>query len=355
MVIKKTTPLQCLDLIFLWKVFGIAFILFHAVVLTPSHAKDNVMQQLESEFKKIVITSRPTIVKVIATHHTQTQFPNNLHKVNVSHQSISSGIILDKKGHIVTTTFDMIPNKVEVILNDKRRVSTKLIGMDDLTDIVVLKAEEKVPVRTKVGDSKEINTGSWVVTLAKSRGDHPVISFGIVSGIELLPDRPCTELIKINSPISPGNSGGAVVNTSGEIVGMLLAALTEPYPQDPFLSQFPLHTFNKQGIAFALPIETVKSVVSEIIKYGKVRRGWLGVNIETHDFGVFVTRVIEDSPAHKSGILPRDVILEFDDEPVKNYVQLLRCVGTKLPNTEVKLKINRNGKKQEYTIKLGER
>ena len=275
--------------------------------------------------------------------------------MNVSQQSISSGIIFDKDGHIVTTTFDLLPNTVEVILNNKKRVPAKLVGVDDLTDIVVLKTEEKLPVQLKQADTKQIDTGSWVLTLANSRGSHPIISFGIVSGMELLPDCPCTELIKINVPVSPGNSGGAVVNTSGEIVGMLIAALTEPYLQDPFMSQFTFPILNNPGIAFAIPIETVKSVATEIIKYGKVRRGWLGVEIETKDFGVFVTRVTEEGPAHKGGILPRDVILEFEDEPVQTYTQLLRCIGSKRPNTEIKLRINRNGNEQNYIIKLGER
>ena len=353
MVIKKSQ--LNMDIVNLCKVFGIVFFLFHLFALTPSFAKESVMQQLEKDFKKVVINSRPAIVKVIATQHTTTQFPNNIRKMNVSQQSISSGIIFDKDGHIVTTTFDMIPNKVEVVLNNKKRIHAKLIGMDDLTDIVVLKTENKLPVQVKQGNTKQIGTGSWVLTLANSRGSHPIISFGIVSGMEILPDRPCDELIKINTPISPGNSGGAVVNTSGEIVGMLLAALTEPYLQDPFMFQFPLQTLNRPGIAFAIPIETVKSVATEIIKYGKVRRGWLGVDIETKDFGVFVTRVYENSPAHKGGILPRDVILEFEDEPISVYTQLLRCVGTKRPDTEIKLKINRNGNEQNFTIKLGER
>lgn len=353
MVIKKSQ--RNISIANLYKVFGIVFFLFHLFALTPSFAKESVMQQLEKDFKKVVINSRPAIVKVIATQHTTTQFPNNIRKMNVAQQSISSGIIFDKDGHIVTTTFDMIPNKVEVVLNNKKRIHAKLIGMDDLTDIVVLKTENKLPVQVKQGNTKQIGTGSFVLTLANSRGSHPIISFGIVSGMEILPDRPCDELIKINTPISPGNSGGAVVNTSGEIVGMLLAALTEPYLQDPFLFQFPLPALNRPGIAFAVPIETVKSVATEIIKHGKVRRGWLGVDIETKDFGVFVTRVYENSPAHKGGILPRDVILEFEDEPISVYTQLLRCVGTKRPDTVIKLKINRNGNEQNYTIKLGER
>ena len=304
----------------------------------PSFANENVLQLLEKEFKKVVTTSRSAVVKVIASEAVPPEVPANIRKI-ITRQNISSGIILDKDGHIVTTTFDIKPNRIEVILNNNKKVPAKLIGIDELTDLVVLKAENKFPMHVKQGDSSEIDTGSWVVTMGSSRGVHPIISFGIVSGKETLPAHPCAELIKINAPVSPGNSGGAVVNTSGEVVGMILAVLTEPNERNPFQTQLPLQMWNNQNITFAVPIETVKSVATEIIKHGKVPRGWLGVDIEIRDFGVFVTRVVENGPAHKSGLLPQDIILEFNNAPVKNYAELLRCVGSASPNTKVILKM----------------
>ena len=320
----------------------------------PSYAKDNVLQLLEKEFKKVVNKSSPVVVKVIATIKPSSQLPTNIRSKIISQQNISSGIIIDKNGHIVTTTFDMLPNDIEIIYDTKKRIPAKIIGMDDLTDIVVLKADHKLPLQVKRGDSNKIDTGSWVITVGNSRGQKPIISFGIVSGREYLPDRPCSDLIKINAPISPGNSGGAVVNTSGEVIGMILGTLTEPNIQNPFFIQLP-QIMNRPEIIFAVPIETVKSVATEIIKHGKMPRGWLGVNIHSNELGVFVTHVTEDSPAYLSGIIPKDIILEFNDTPVKHYSQLLRCVGITPPHTEIKLKIQRNGEDKYYQIKLGER
>ena len=337
------------------KLFGISTLIMFLCVATPSFANDSVLQLLEKEFKKVVTSARPAVVKVIATQHSSTQFPDNTNKMIMIRQEISSGIVLDKDGHIATTTFDIIPNRIEIIFNNNKRVPAKLIGVDDLTDLVVLKTENKIPMQVKRGDSSKIGTGSWVVTIGSSHGDNPIISFGIVSGRETLPEHPCAELIKINAPVSPGNSGGAIVNTSGEVVGMILAVLTEPNQRNPIQFQLPMQMWNSQKITFAVPIETVKSVANEIIKHGKVPRGWLGVNIETTKFGIFVTGVIENSPAHKNGLLPRDIILEFNNSPVKNYTQLLRCVGSASPNTEVILKIHRNGHEKNYTIRLGER
>ena len=104
-----------------------------------------------------------------------------------------------------------------------------------------------------------------------------------------------------------------------------------------------------------MPMETVRAVAKEIIEHGKVARGWLGVEVEVVDLGVFVTGVIEGSPAHTSGLLPRDFILEFNEVPVRSYDELLRCVASERPATKVHLKIGRNGTEQQCTVILGEK
>jgi S1-C subfamily serine protease len=103
-----------------------------------------------------------------------------------------------------------------------------------------------------------------------------------------------------------------------------------------------------------MPIETVRAVAKEIIEHGKVARGWLGVEVDVGELGVFVRGVIENSPAHKCGLLPRDLILEFNEVPVHSYDELLKCVVSKRPNTKVQLKIGRNGTEQYSTVILGE-
>ena len=353
----------------LYKLLGISTFIFLICTITPSFGQENMLQLLEKEFKKVVTTARPAVVKVIASQNTSAQLPPDIIKIIprtsaqlpsdiikiIPRENISSGIILDKEGHIATTTFDITPSKIEVVFNNNKKVPAKIIGMDDLTDLVVLRVDNKLPMQVKKGDSDKIGMGSWVFTIGSSQGEHPIVSFGIVSGRETLPAHPCAELIKINAPISPGNSGGAIVNTSGEVVGMILAVLTEPNDWNSLQLQLPRQMWNSQNITFAVPIETVRSVTTEIIKHGKVPRGWLGVDIEISDFGVYVKRVVEDSPAHKSGLLPKDIILEYNNTPVTNYLELLGRVGTALPNTKIILKINRNGREQNYTIKLGER
>ncbi len=371
-------------------IIGMLSLLFSVVM--PGFTNESVLQRLEKDFQKIVTDARPTVVKVVATQGVPVPLSWNTKELALMRQNIGSGIVIDTAGHIVTTTFEMgPPSKIEVIFNDKRVSSAKLIGTDVFTDIAVLRAtgtlRKSIPptnaVRSpaapdegieftlprKWGDSSKIDTGSWVVTIGSSYGQSPIVSFGIVGGWDTLPNQLCGELIKINAAVTPGNSGGAVVNTSGEVVGMILAVLTEPTAthaslntlfgrQDgmditQFLERPPLAT-RDQEITFAMPIETIHAVAKEIIEHGKVARGWLGVEVDIGDLGVLVTGVIENSPAHKGGLLTQDLILEFNAVPVHSYDELLKCVVSKRPNTKVRLKIGRNGTEHYSTVTLGE-
>ena len=385
-------------------IIGMLSLLLYAV--TPSVANENVLQQLEKEFQKVVTDARPAVVKVVATQ----MIPPNAGTLVFTRQEIGSGIVINTTEHVVTTTFEMeTPNKIEVIFNNGAASPAELVGTDTFTDIAVLRVAEapritlsairtskskrtaasmqhSAPVRRKTlttrefkttapvkwGDSSKINTGSWVVTIGSSYGQSPIVSFGIVGGWDTLPNQLCAELIKINAAVTPGNSGGAVINTSGEIVGMILAVLTEPPNTtnvavdaliekniNPDIAKFLVQGLPQesrtQEITFAMPMETVRAVAEEIIAHGKVARGWLGVEVEIVDLGVFITGVIEGSPAHKSGLLPRDIILEFNEAPVRSYDELLRCVASERPATKVQLKIGRNGTEQHRTVILGEK
>ena len=385
-------------------VIGMLSLFFYAI--TPSLANENVLQRLEKEFQKVVTDARPAVVKVVATQAISVPLSPDDEKLVLTRQDIGSGIVIDTDGHIVTTTFEMdAPSQVEIIFNNGAVSSAELIGTDMLTDIAVLRVAAAPPTNIlsqqpetgtpaqpgalsrhkarmsrasktttplKWGDSSKINTGSWVVTIGSSYGHSPIVSFGIVGGRDTLPNQMCGELIKINAAVTPGNSGGAVVNTSGELVGMILAVLTEPpnttnpavdallqgkLPPDitQFLFQEPSQTVRNQEITFAMPMEAVRAIAEEIIEHGKVARGWLGVEVDVSEVGVFVKSVVQGSPAHKGGLLPRDLILEFNEMPIRSYHELLRCVVTKRPSTKIQLKIGRNGAEQQRTVILGEK
>ena len=350
-------------------------------------AEKTVLQLMESEFQAIVQSVKPAVVEVVATFTVPGRqgktrmFPLNSgvshsfvedSQETIHYQNIGSGTLIDSGDHIVTTRAVVEgADEIEVIFGNGRRSSAELAGVDPLTDIAVLALKEGYSLRTKIGDSDQIRTGSWVITVGSSFGHSPTLSFGIVSGLEALPNRPY-DAIKVNAAVNPGNSGGAVVNTSGEIIGIITAALAEPYFAP--LSHIPIRSKLSEGqlstthavpsagnvrmeneIGFAIPIKTVQTIAEQLIRDGKVHRGWLGVKIDGDALGVRVTKVLEETPAQKCGILAQDVITEFEGVPVYSCWELQKLVANSNPNTPVTIKIRRGQQTLKRHVVLGER
>jgi S1-C subfamily serine protease len=186
------------------------------------------------------------------------------------------------------------------------------------------------------------------------------LSFGIVNGLEVLSDNPHYEAIQINAPVKPGNSGGAVANTSGQIVGVITATLAHtPIAHKNRSSEGPLlsnRILSGQDISFAMPIKTVQTIASHIIKHGEMPRGWLGVWVDHHDArGVQVTSVAEKSPAEDAGILRRDIIVDFNGTPIDTYDDLIKLVTSLAPNTPVKVRVLRGNEHLALDAVLGTR
>ncbi len=340
--------------------------------ISMTFAAESVLQRMEQDFQAIVKLVRPSVVEIIATQ--TVHFPNRRsvpeglqvdNRQPVYHyKNIGSGIIINTAGYIVTTggVIDKA-NTIEVKFADGKLHQAKLRGFDAMTDIAVLEVERHRPFQTAIGNADQIGAGSWVVTIGSSYGQSPTFSFGIVSGLEILSSRPFYEAIKINTSVTPGNSGGAVVNTSGEIVGLIAATLAESYPSShPELIQpsrarpsFPENgILMGREISFAIPIQTVQTIAEQLIEHGKVPRGRLGVWVESDIDGARVTEVFENSPAQKAGLLPQDVIFEFNGIPVHTFLELKKLVGTLAPKTAVTIKIRRDGKHLQRNVVLAE-
>ena len=365
----------------------LAIVLFSACLCSVV-AEESVLQSMEREFQTIVKSVQPSVVEVVATC---TVTPQNISgrrgtllsddsETGLSYENIGSGIIIDAAGHIVTTA-GVVENadEIEVVFTNGKRTLGTLLGVDPLTDIAVLSVENDNLPQTRIGDSDQIDTGSWVITVGSSYGHSPTLSFGTVSGLEILPDRPFYDAIKINASVNPGNSGGAVVNTSGEIVGVIVAKLEDPYLKqisyllDLTLPELPPEqaaimkagtpfgrTWTRSEVGFAIPINTVKHITEQLTQYGKVPRGWLGVRLEQEReripaVGVRVTGVSKGSPAHKSGIKYRDVIVEFKGKPVHTFLGLKKRVASFPPDTRATVKIYRDGQFLLREVVLGNR
>jgi len=264
-----------------------------------------------------------------------------------------SGVIVSSEGYIVTNNH-VIENasEIEVILNDNSKYSAKLIGADPSTDIAVLKIEGAGFRPIPLGNSDDLHIGEWVLAVGNPFNLTSTVTAGIVSAkarnINLLSDRtnenvvPIESFIQTDAAVNPGNSGGALVNTKGELVGINTAIASQ--------------TGSYAGYSFAVPVNLVQKVMRDLIDYGIVQRGYLGVQIadinqevkETNKLpntkGVFVAKVNENGSAEKAGLKDGDVILKIGTKEVNSVAELQEEIGKRRPGDKVTLTIrNKSG------------
>lgn len=267
-----------------------------------------------------------------------------------------SGVVISSDGYIVTNNH-VVENadEIEIVLNDNRSYQAKVIGVDASTDIAVLKVEEDNLISIKYGNSDNINIGEWVLAIGNPYEFRSTVTAGIISAkgrnINILNgDYRIESFIQTDAAVNPGNSGGALVNLNGELVGINTAIAS---PSGAFA-----------GYSFAVPVSLVKKVVSDLIEYGTVQRALLGISIydvnaqvaEQNNLnvlkGIYVNGVMAGKAADRAGIEQGDVIVAIDNKPVNNVAQLQEQVAIKRPGDEVEVKFIRNGKEKIVKAKL---
>ena len=271
-------------------------------------------------------------------------------------QSLGSGVIVNPDGYILTNNHVVNGAKdVKVLLGDKREFPARIIGTDAKTDLAVLKVDAKNLPVLAFGDSSKMQTGNFVLAIGNPFGLNQTVTLGIVSatgrgglGIEDYED-----FIQTDAAINPGNSGGALIDERGDLIGINTAIVSEG-------------SGGNQGVGFAIPGNMARTVMEEILKNGKVTRGWLGVSIQpvtqdlatafhlTGNNGALISNVTKDSPAAKSGLEAGDIILDVDGQKIEDSRVLQLTIGSMSPGETVKLTVFRNGSKREISIKLGE-
>ena len=259
-----------------------------------------------------------------------------------------SGVIVSSEGYIVTNNH-VIENasEIEVILNDNSKYTAKVVGADPATDIAVLKIEGSGFQPIPLGNSDALKIGEWVLAVGNPFNLTSTVTAGIVSAkarnINLLSERSGKEVVPIESfiqtdaAVNPGNSGGALVNTRGELVGINTAIASQ--------------TGSYSGYSFAVPVNLVQKVMRDLIDYGIVQRGYLGVQIsdisqeikEKNKLpnlkGVFVAKVFEDGSADKAGLNDGDVILKIGNKDVNSVASLQEEIGKRRPGDKVSITI----------------
>ena len=268
-----------------------------------------------------------------------------------------SGFILSGDGYLLTNRH-VIQGADEIIvsLSDRREFKAELIGSDERADLALLKVEATNLPTVKLGTSKELKVGEWVVAIGSPFQLNFSVTAGIVSAkgrsIPNGSDSTYVPFIQTDVAINPGNSGGPLFNLSGEVVGINSQILTR--------------SGGYMGVAFAIPIDYAMNIVEQLKDKGYVARGWLGVSIQevTRDLaealgmeipkGALISQVIEDSPAEKAGLLERDVIIEFDGANIFYQGDLPQTVGTVKPGSKVEAIVLRDGKQKVIQVEVGE-
>jgi serine protease Do len=274
----------------------------------------------------------------------------------VPRRGLGSGVIIDQKGLILTNNH-VVENaeKITVKLSDDREFDAKIIGRDPKTDIAVIQINDgKGSFRVApLGDSSRLQVGEWVVAMGSPFGLDNTLTAGVVSAKgRQIGAGPYDNFIQTDASINPGNSGGPLVNLRGEVVGINTAIFSR--------------SGGNLGIGFAIPIDLAKEILPQLIKSGKVTRGWLGVTIQRitpelaeslgleKSRGALVGNVAEGSPAAQAGIQVGDVIVEYNGEPVEDSSALPILVARTEVGKSVKATVIRDKKKVPVTIKVGE-
>ena len=262
---------------------------------------------------------------------------------NMPQHGSGSGVIISKDGYIITNNHvvSLADEKgIKVILSDKREYTAKLIGTDPNTDIAVIKIEADNLSVASVGNSDNVHVGQWVLAIGNPLGLNNTITAGIVSalGRNINIDGnsyAINNFIQTDAVINPGNSGGALVDINGLVVGINAAIKTT--------------TGYYQGYGFAIPINIAKNVASELIKNGKIERGYIGVSIKDVDSkeakglgldkarGVLIQNVIKGGAGDDAGLKTGDVVFSVDGKEVNAANELQTIIGSKRPGETAKL------------------
>ncbi len=268
-------------------------------------------------------------------------------------QSLGSGVIVDPDGFILTNNH-VVENaqKITVRLSEDEEYAARIVGRDPPTDLALLKinARRHLPA-AKLGDSDALRVGDWVLAIGSPFGLEQTVTAGIVSAKgRAIGAGPYDDFIQTDAAVNPGNSGGPLVNTGGEVIGINSAIVSE--------------SGGSVGIGFAIPINLAKESIPPLKAKGRIARGWLGIGIAPVSAelakklgrqrdGAVVTEIVPNGPAARAGLRVEDVILTFGGTAIRRAGDLPRLTARAAAGSNVELTVFRGGREQKVTVKLG--
>ncbi len=272
------------------------------------------------------------------------------------YNSVASGVIVDAKNGYILTNAHVVSEAeiINIALSDGRHLRAKLIGLDKATDVAVIQIKAKNLTAMPIGNSNSLNVGDAVAAIGNPFGLSQSVTSGIVSalGRTTLGIESYENFIQTDAPINPGNSGGALVNMQGQLVGINTAILAPDR--------------GSIGIGFAIPINMAKSIMQQILEYGDVKRGVLGVGTQdiTPDLasafhldntkGAAVTQIIPGSPAQQAGLEVGDIIRSINNDPIKNASDVVNTIGFFRVDSKINIDVIRNGKPLAIKVVLSD-
>ncbi len=266
-------------------------------------------------------------------------------------RSAGSGVIFDARQGYIVTNAHVVENasEITVTLQDGRDLKAEVVGSDQPSDVAVLKVSADGLAQMPLGDSSRLEVGDFVVAIGNPFGLQHTVTSGIVSGLSRTGINPdgYEDFIQTDASINPGNSGGALVNLRGELIGINTEIISS--------------TGGNVGIGFAIPVNMARSVMEQLVRYGAVRRGQLGVSMYTvtpdiaHSLGLssavgaLVSQVVDGSPADKAGLRVGDVITSVNGQPVRSNTELRNVIGLLRVGDTMDIGLVRDGKPLRVT------
>jgi S1-C subfamily serine protease len=304
----------------------------------------------EATIIKVVERVRPAVVNIDTVAQVQTVFGV------FPQQGAGSGVIVSPNGYILTNNH-VVENaqQIKVTLLSGKSYAGKIVGTDRFSDLAVIKvdAPESLPA-AQLGQASSLRVGQLAVAVGNPFGLGHTVTVGVVSALNRsiqVPGLVIENLIQTDAAINPGNSGGALADSAGSVIGINTAIVQQA-----------------QGIGFAIPIDTARAIMDQLISQGRVTRPFVGIvwggdvdaNIARQynlpvDRGIIVREVETNGPAARGGIRPGDIVISVDGSPVNNWNDFIRQLFTKRPGQRVRIEIVRDGSRRTVNVTLGER
>jgi len=343
-------------------------------------AQEKILESLEKSITSLIDGVKPSLVTIQGENKNLSDFYTYYYGTPSEKSSsvpissfVGSGVVYRSDGYILTTVSVVGGMDVfKVTLADGKQIEGELVGIDDQSNLAVIKVDKSGLTPARFGNSDLVRVGSWVTTVGNSYGLPNSVSFGLVNGIRE------DGSIQMSANVSPGNSGGPVLNTKGEMIGLVSVKVSEPSYIDairvlaegenektslvvpPRAIELPT-----SGISLAIPINEVKKIADEIIQNGTIQRGYLGVYpLELDEkikrekkigYGILIEEVVEDSPADLAGLKPGDVLIEFNGQKILDVGQFRRLILDTQPKQLVQIKVLHKGSRDyvPMTVRIG--